>query len=442
MPITRQQLERMFPSGNAEWVETLYQIGPRLAEHYRWTDHDWRHAMGQVWAETSGLSLRSMRENMRFTTAERIKAVYSYRLRLALQRDRALAREHGTVDGLARFLVGKPDLLADIVYGGREGTPVGQGHRYIGRGVTQITHLNNYLAIYAEILTQPGGAECPNLEDAPEALERADWGVRALFADWKIKGLSRWANDEDVENVSSVLNTGAPGKVKLVNGLAERKRGTARAVGIWPLDTPIFGSRPARAPDVIASQEETPPLRRGDEGPAVGKLQGMLECLGYHLGDMDQCFGELTERAVVAAQHEHGIPATGVADKRTIEALERSDKKPLPRAEMTERDLAERGSRTYEQAKGLTIWGRAMKWLGFPTGTAGIAETVSPGSVTQFVSAAPKLADSLTSPGMLRLYAIGFGIGLLVIGWRLTSGGKAIIGYRLEDAQTGKHIGR
>ena len=149
--LAQSQIQRMFPNALPEWMAAFSKIAPELARYYKWTDHDWRHFCGQVYAETNGLSLRTMRENMRFTTASRIKTVYSYRLRLALKNDRALAREHGTVDNLAAFLVGKPDLLADIVYSSREGTPAGMGHRYIGRGPTQITHLDNYAAIRDEI---------------------------------------------------------------------------------------------------------------------------------------------------------------------------------------------------------------------------------------------------------------------------------------------------
>ena len=433
--ITRDQIARMFPRGNQAWVDKLVELAPGLVKHYGWSILDWRHAMGQVYAETSGLSLASMRENMRFTTARRIKEVYSYRLRLALQRDRDLAREHGTVDGLAQFLVGKPDLLADIVYGGREGTPHGQGHRYIGRGITQITHLNNYRAIEQEIRRQPGADGVPSLVDTPEALEQPEMGIRALFADWKIKGLSRWANADDIENVSSVLNVGSAGKWGSVNGQGNRKQGYARACGIWPDDALDAG--PVEAPQVAA-----PVLKRGDECQEVSDLQFMLKDLGLHSGEIDGCYGELTERAVVYAQHKHGLPPTGEADARTIDVLKRSAKVPLPREEMTVEDLERRGSRTVSQAQEITTWGRVLKWFGLGTGGAGAAETVSPGSVSQFVSLAPKVADTLASPAMLKLAAIAFGAGLLVLGFRLAASGKKIVLFRLEDAKTGAHVGR
>lgn len=437
--LSRDQIARMFPAGSPAWIDKLAELGPALAEHYSWTGNDWRHAMGQVWAETSGLSLRSMRENMRFTSAARIKEVYSYRLRLALKNNPDFRSEYGTVDALARALVGNPDLLADVVYGGREGTPPDQGHRYIGRGPTQITHLNNYREIRDEIRQQPGGESCPDITETPEALERPEMGVRSLFADWKVKGLHRWSKDDGtdaVKQVSSVLNTGSSGKWGVVNGQGERLRGYARACAIWQPDEALFG--PATVAYVLPSKA----LKRGDECEGVTDLQMQLQELGFAVGNPDGCYGELTERAVLAAQKAHGLPVTGEADATTVSVLERSGKIDLPRASMTADDLRERGSRTVAEGDQLTTMGKVLKWFGLGTSTAGAAELADPGTITKLVDLAPKVSTALTSPAMLKMLAIGFGVGLLAIGWRISTGGKRVVLFRLEDAQSGEHIGR
>jgi predicted chitinase len=441
--LDRSSLERYFAGGSEAWISKLAELGPELARHYGWSDDSWRHAMAQIHAETNGLRLTRMRENMRFTSWTRIKEVYSYRLLVALERDERLRREHGTVDRLARFLVGKPELLADVVYGGREGTPWMQGHIYIGRGPTQITHLNNYRAVRDEIRSQPGGSGCPDLVDDPDALEQVEWGVRAVFADWHCKKLSRFADAGDGDNVSSVLNVGSPGRSGSVKNLAGRRRALARAIAVWPTDVAILGEPTViAAANIEAPKKAAPVLRRGDECEAAKRLQLMLEGLGYYVGDPDGCYDELTERAVVIAQHEHGLPPTGEADPRTLEVLEKSARKPLPRETMTERDLADRGSRTVTKAQELSLWGRAMQWLGLGGGGAGTAELLSPGLISQNIGAVPKIADALTQPHVLKLAAIAIGIGLVVVGWRLTSGGRSIVGYRLEDARTGRHVGR
>lgn len=82
---TRDDLVRMFPRALSEWIDALVELSPMLCEHYQIERLEWCHMMGQAAAETDGLSIRDMTENMRFTSAKRIIEVYSYRLRLAVR---------------------------------------------------------------------------------------------------------------------------------------------------------------------------------------------------------------------------------------------------------------------------------------------------------------------------------------------------------------------
>ena len=82
--------------------------------------------MAQIGHETGGLSLTSMRENMRFTTVARIIEVYRFRLQLCIDKvnkgeetEPAIAKG-ATVTSLAKACVNNPELLAAIVYGGRQ----------------------------------------------------------------------------------------------------------------------------------------------------------------------------------------------------------------------------------------------------------------------------------------------------------------------------------
>jgi peptidoglycan hydrolase-like protein with peptidoglycan-binding domain len=252
--------------------------------------------------------------------------------------------------------------------------------------------------------------------------------------------------EDDIENISSVLNAGSPGKWSIVNGKENRKRGYAMAVATWPLGTSILSTdgRAGRSPeqDAPANRSQFKVLKRGDVGDDVLALQVSLSAAGYPVGDPDGSFGTLTEKAVVLVQHEHGLPVTGIVDEATMGVIRITSAERLPRADMTERDLENRGSRTYDQAKEVTLWGKVLGWLGFGTSGTVAAESYSPGSVTQFVSMAPKVAGVLTSPDVIKLIVIGAGLALLVAGIRMAINGRSIIGYRLEDARSGKHIGR
>ena len=65
------------------------------------------------------------------------------------------------------------------------------------------------------------------------------------------------------------------------------------------------------------------PLKRGDHGPRVGRLQTKLKALGYTMtltfrkGYADEGFGTETEAAVQQAQLHRGLPTSGVVDART-----------------------------------------------------------------------------------------------------------------------------
>lgn len=234
MKITRDDLAAMFPRALPEWLEAMYELCPVLGAHYGFNRLDWVHFCGQIAAETNGLSLRNMQENMSFSTSKRILEVYSYRLGVALKREKALRDQYRTREALAKALVRNPKELADLVYGGREGTPWREGSKYIGRGPTQITHLNNYRAIGEEISRQPGG-DAFDLVKNPEMLATdPELGVRSAFADWHLKGLSRWAQKDDCDTLSDALNTGNIRDNVKPHGLPRRRLETKRAKKIWP----------------------------------------------------------------------------------------------------------------------------------------------------------------------------------------------------------------
>ena len=85
-----------------------------------------------------------------------------------------------------------------------------------------------------------------------------------------------------------------------------------------PLESiPIEG---ASGPDV--DPDQLVPLRKGDVGEAVVRLQRRLQTLGYY-GDgvIDGDYGAKTERAVRAFQQAYGLNPTGEADVQTQAAL-------------------------------------------------------------------------------------------------------------------------
>ncbi len=72
----------------------------------------------------------------------------------------------------------------------------------------------------------------------------------------------------------------------------------------------------------IANLGDAPaPMRKGDSGSDVKKLQRALEIVGAYNGSIDGSFGDLTEEAVKAFQKDKRLTVDGVAGEGTIKAL-------------------------------------------------------------------------------------------------------------------------
>lgn len=110
------------------------------------------------------------------------------------------------------------EALANILYGGEWGrrnlgnTEPGDGWRYRGRGLKQITGRANYRDISMMLYNVP-----ELLLEHPEWLERNDDAAWSAGAFWDMKHLNELADRDDVVEVTKRVNGGQ-------NGLQDRKR--------------------------------------------------------------------------------------------------------------------------------------------------------------------------------------------------------------------------
>lgn len=431
---SRAEIEKFFGSrALPDWVEAMATLAPMLCAHYEFDRLRWVHFCGQIGAETNGLSLSPMRENMNYR-AERILQVFDYRLGLALKKPQW--RSYGSKRALANYLAGKPKELAAVVYGGREGSDDGDG-QWLGRGPLQTTHKNNYRIANDEVKCQPNGGSFDLLTNPDQLAHDPVLGIRVAFAEWHIKKLNRWADADDLQNVSSVLNTGAPGKWSITNGKENRQRWYAKACSIWPDDQTY---RIAKA--------EIGVLKEGDRGKDVRRLQELLKEKNYFVGNVDDEFGTLTRHAVLAFQSDHGLLADGKVGALTFAALEKAPARDLgEREQITEKELADRGSETVKKA---SLGRRVAAWFGWTNVGGGAA-----------YQADQKLGlgafDAALSKGEQVKSLVGRGVDLASwlppgwVIWIIVAGGAAyglyylfdrIIEIRVKDARTGAHRGR
>jgi putative chitinase len=196
------------------------------------------------------------------------------------------------------------EFASGIGYEGRKdlgNTKAGDGKRYRGRGLIQTTGRANYREATKDIRKLIPGA--PDFEANPVELEEFPWALLAAISYWRRRNINADADRDDVVAVTKKINGGT-------NGLEDRKRYLAKTKAIWL-------SEPSAAD---ARSGADPTLRTGDTGRTVRKLQKELIEAGFSVL-VDGKFGEYTKSAVIAFQVRHGLPADGVVDQGTWDAL-------------------------------------------------------------------------------------------------------------------------
>jgi len=100
-------------------------------------------------------------------------------------------------------------------------TQLGDGKRFLGRGLLQITGRFNYQRVGErlgiDLVTDPALAELPDI------------AVATACDYWRANALSRWADKDDVTALSRAINLGNPYSTRQPNGLPDRMVLTARA---------------------------------------------------------------------------------------------------------------------------------------------------------------------------------------------------------------------
>lgn len=151
-----------------------------------------------------------VKENLNYSTPERIRAVWPFRFR--------------SIED-ARAYVRRPEKLANYVYALRNGNGdehSGDGWRFFGRGLLQITGKANYLEAQK-------GMELPLLAH-PEMLEELEYAAASAAWWWTEHSLNYYADRDDIDSISGYINRGDPKKV--AHGQDERREAYAHALSV------------------------------------------------------------------------------------------------------------------------------------------------------------------------------------------------------------------
>lgn len=200
-----------------------------------------------------------------------------------------------------KYFVGKdvnqyarnPEKIANLVYANRMGNgdeASGDGWKYRGRGIIQLTGKYNYTR-FADYLGEPLVDKIiPYLESNYGALESACWY-------WKEHDLNTYADMADMKELTRRINGG-------YNGLKDRISHYNHILEVLGVDITEAVDVPSRV------------LRKGDRGADVAKLQKAL-----NISPVDGDFGPGTERAVKLFQQINGLTVDGIVGKATASKI-------------------------------------------------------------------------------------------------------------------------
>ena len=195
----------------------------------------------------------------------------------------------------------QPEKIANYVYqdefrsaaGQMGNTQPGDGWKFRGRGIKQLTGRNNYTAFGKSVgMTADEAAEYVATKKG--ALESACWF-------WATNKVDRFADADDIVGMSKKINGGTI-------GLDDRKARYARAKAILGGSTVSAPQKSAAAPSKVT---ELRTLRRGMKGDDVARMQ---KALGV---EADGDFGPGTVAVVKKWQRANGLEPDGIVGPRT-----------------------------------------------------------------------------------------------------------------------------
>jgi len=184
MQITREQLQQIIPRNLYidQWCSALNQLLPDYG-----IDTPQRVAAFLAQCAHESGNFVFLKENLNYKWASLRKVFPKY----------------FPTDELAQAYEKQPERIANRIYGSRMGNgdeASGDGFRYCGRGLIQLTGRNNYDA-FAESIETP-------VEQVPAYLETFEGAVQSACWFWETNNLNQFADADDIKTMTRRINGG------------------------------------------------------------------------------------------------------------------------------------------------------------------------------------------------------------------------------------------
>ena len=188
--LTKEQLAQLLP-GNPYLDHWHHALEQALPDYDINTPQRVAAFVAQCAHESGGF--RALKENLNY------KAVTLRKIFPKYFPNDAIANQYAS-------LPNKQEAIANRVYGGRMGNgdeASGDGFRYCGRGLIQLTGKQNYQN-FADSIETP-------VEDVPEFLATFEGAVQSACWFWESNNLNQWADKGDILTLTKRINGGTIG---------------------------------------------------------------------------------------------------------------------------------------------------------------------------------------------------------------------------------------
>jgi putative chitinase len=196
MDLTLQQLKKLLPKNPYvdHWHTALIQLLPDYEIN---TPKRIAAFIAQCAHESAGFMI--LKENLNYKAATLRKIFPKY-----FPTD-ALATEYASKQN-------KQEAIANLVYANRMGNgapETGDGYRYCGRGLIQLTGKSNYSWFAASIGI--------SVEEAAEYLQTFEGAAQSACWFWEMNNLNKFADKDDIKGLTKAINGGYIGLDDRIN---------------------------------------------------------------------------------------------------------------------------------------------------------------------------------------------------------------------------------
>ena len=205
--VTLAQIARLAPNARSGYREA-FAAGQEVLDRHQISASKLRvaHFMAQMLHESGGFTI--LFENLNYS-AERLPKVWPSRFKPTGPKDPALYAYN-------------PEKLANEVYGGRMSNDrPGDGFRYRGRGLLQLTGKDSYAEATGILRLSDGAA--PDFVEQPDAVLDAQWCLKVAASEWSAKNCNEPADLDQINTVTRRINGGLIGLAERIEWLNQTK---------------------------------------------------------------------------------------------------------------------------------------------------------------------------------------------------------------------------